>query len=342
MLSRPHKVAISHLANYINAENEYLSINAMKLTAQWDFVELAGEISGLIIKKETPVIVIVEGIKALTQLYPNKKNELYHKLVDHHDVKVRNAAVLALCKTDLNYGVPILVDLLLDSNEVNNVVNDLIKPLLEIDGATKKLASFLNDQPITRKIAEAIIKIMNEKGRDDSELQQALARVIGKNTGRETYSKSYVKKIIEDSILNGNAKQGRKVFMSPLTACSVCHQIDEIGGMLGPDLTTVSSGITPEILVESIIWPERQIKEGYAATSITTKSGDLFHGYFVRNNKSDGFIRLKDPSTGEIRSVLAKDIVKRSDFVSLMPKGLTTLLSPEDLRNLVKYLLECK
>jgi putative heme-binding domain-containing protein len=338
---RPPQEAVSYLESYLNSENDYFRINAVRLTGQWGFTKLADTISEMILKKEASTILTVAGINALNQLHTNGKTKLYQKLVSHQDVKVRHAAALALCRTDLDIGIPVVAGFLSEPGGLHRV-DDLIKPLLEIDGATKKLAFLLHDQPVKPKTAEAIVQIMNQKGWDDPELQHVLTKIIGRDSGRVLYSSSYVIKLIEDSQLNGDVKRGRKVFHSPVTACFACHQIDGKGGVLGPDLTTVSSGISPELLVESIIWPERQIKEGYAATRITTNTGNVFQGYLVRNNKPNGFIKLREPSSGEIRSIPGNKIVDRSESISLMPKGLTRLLSPEELRDLVKYLLECR
>ncbi len=71
--------------------------------------------------------------------------------------------------------------------------------------------------------------------------------------------------LIRDARKDGDARRGAAVFASPKFACLSCHRVEGQGGSVGPDLTTAGFCIKPEELVESVLWPRRKVKEGYAA-----------------------------------------------------------------------------
>ena len=56
---------------------------------------------------------------------------------------------------------------------------------------------------------------------------------------------------------------GAEVFASPKFACLSCHRVGDQGGIVGPDLSTTGLCLKPEEVVESLLWPRRQVKEGY-------------------------------------------------------------------------------
>jgi putative heme-binding domain-containing protein len=95
-----------------------------------------------------------------------------------------------------------------------------------------------------------------------------------------------------------------------------------------------------ELLVEAILWPQRQIKEGFVSTSITTKSGRAISGYLENNDKQN--IVIRDAATGVTHTIPAQQILTREDAGSLMPPGLTSGLTRSELRDLIRYLSELK
>lgn len=66
----------------------------------------------------------------------------------------------------------------------------------------------------------------------------------------------------------GDAENGKKLFLThPSAECIRCHTVKDVGGTAGPDLSLVSSRLTPDRLVESLIEPNTVIAKGYGNIS---------------------------------------------------------------------------
>ena len=65
--------------------------------------------------------------------------------------------------------------------------------------------------------------------------------------------------------------------------------------MTGPNLTAVGRGMTPELITESLLWPRRQIKEGYFLSTVTTHDGKLLSGYKVSEDDKSLVLRSLEP-----------------------------------------------
>ena len=104
----------------------------------------------------------------------------------------------------------------------------------------------------------------------------------------------------------------------------------------GPNLTAVAAGLPVDLLVESVLWPTRQIKEGYEANTVVTKDGRVLSGFAHSEDKT--VLRIRDLATGKVASVQTKNIQQRTKGGTMMPPGLTASLTRTELRDLIKYL----
>jgi putative heme-binding domain-containing protein len=89
-----------------------------------------------------------------------------------------------------------------------------------------------------------------------------------------------------------------------------------------------------------VLWPARQIKEGYAATTVITKDGRVLSGFTHSEDKT--VLRVRDLATGKIAPVQTSNIKQRTLNGTVMPPGLTASLTRAELRDLIKYLSTLK
>lgn len=147
-----------------------------------------------------------------------------------------------------------------------------------------------------------------------------------------------VAKLIAEAKASGNVRQGAVVFHSAQFACISCHKVGKTGGMVGPELSLVSKCLTPEQIVESLLWPKRQVKDEFKALAITTTDGKVYQGYKQRETDKD--LVLREPATGKEISLAKSKIEERNEIGSLMPDGLTAAMTASQRRDLLCYLLE--
>ena len=89
------------------------------------------------------------------------------------------------------------------------------------------------------------------------------------------------------AVAGGDERIGRAIFFFNSGAdCKRCHVINGVGGgMVGPDLTDVSERLTGEEILESIVYPNRTIAEGYEMVDIILKDGRDFSGRVLREDE---------------------------------------------------------
>lgn len=139
----------------------------------------------------------------------------------------------------------------------------------------------------------------------------------------------------------GKADRGRKLFFDAAgVACSKCHVVNGEGGPVGPDLSTVGSQFSRDVLIESVLYPSKAIREGYQQVIIELKNGDSFSGA-VKGESADS-ITVQD-SEARLQTLRKADIAeRRTSELSLMPEGLHAALTLGDFADLIAYLESLK
>lgn len=140
-----------------------------------------------------------------------------------------------------------------------------------------------------------------------------------------------------EALFGGDAGRGRRIFYeNAAVACTRCHQIGKDGGgNAGPKLDGLAGRVTREHLLESVVFPNRQITEGFATALIKLKNGQELAG--VLKGETGEEIILLSPEDGEVK-VKKADVEKREPGLSGMPEGFANLLSLSELRDVVEFL----
>ena len=134
----------------------------------------------------------------------------------------------------------------------------------------------------------------------------------------------------------GDAAEGRRIFIERADVfCFRCHKINGEGGEAGPDLTGIASRKPREYLLESIVYPNKQIAAGFESVVLTLKSGQEYAG--LLKTETDSEIEINSPEDGLLKLKKA-DIKSCEHGPSAMPEELRQILNKRDIRNLVEFL----
>jgi putative membrane-bound dehydrogenase-like protein len=134
----------------------------------------------------------------------------------------------------------------------------------------------------------------------------------------------------------GDVRRGQAIFNSEKAACFSCHEIGYLGGNVGPDLTRIGRVRSREDLLEAIVFPSMSFVRSYEPYHLTTHEGDQ-HSGIIRND--DGATLTIVTGPGQEMKV-GRDAVfelNRSQ-TSLMPGGMSEILSPIELADLLAFL----
>ncbi len=176
---------------------------------------------------------------------------------------------------------------------------------------------------------------------ENLKLRPAAQRTIGKKFTPATRPdlnniprwKDYLNLTGEDVDLNN----GRNVFMSTkLGGCAVCHKADGIGGMVGPNLTTIAKTSEPDYIIQSILQPNANVAPQYEAFTLVTKDGQGRTAFrLMEHGDTHTYIDI----AGNTFDVNIKDIIARTPLpVSIMPEGIANRLTDSEMRDLIAYL----
>ena len=117
----------------------------------------------------------------------------------------------------------------------------------------------------------------------------------------------------------GDPLRGRKLYLNnKAVACITCHRLEGVGGNVGPDLTRVWDTLSLEKVMESMLDPSKEIKEGYQTFVATTKSGLTFSGLKVSQNAKE--LIFKDATGKEVR-IAAADLDELVDVQEIADAG---------------------
>jgi len=143
---------------------------------------------------------------------------------------------------------------------------------------------------------------------------------------------------VEELVKNkGDAKRGLVVYKDrQKSQCFQCHQLEGAGGQVGPDLTKVYETHSVAKMIESIVEPSKEIKEGYATWSIVTVDGQVYTGLKISDDGTE-FV-LRDANGNDLRIPTGEIEELRVLKTSLMPEGVVAQLSFQELLDLLAFL----
>jgi len=135
----------------------------------------------------------------------------------------------------------------------------------------------------------------------------------------------------------GDPARGETVYRRIELGCTACHAIGGVGGKVGPDLTSIGASAQPDYLIESLLYPNRKIKEGYHSVIVETKDDFEYSGVLVSETDSELIIRN---AANQETSIPKNDVLRKTMGASLMPSGLVDQLSAQDRLDLYRFLAE--
>jgi putative membrane-bound dehydrogenase-like protein len=142
----------------------------------------------------------------------------------------------------------------------------------------------------------------------------------------------YKQSLTSDALAAGDRSSGRIVFEK---TCAACHKLFGSGGEIGPDITGAQRQ-NLDYLLENLVDPSAAIVRDYQMQIIETTEGRVVTGLVV----ADSAAAVTIQTVNERVVIPVNEIESRTtSSVSMMPDGLLQQLSPEQVRNLVAYVM---
>ena len=141
---------------------------------------------------------------------------------------------------------------------------------------------------------------------------------------------------LERELAQGDPARGAAIYHGELAACALCHAIGGEGGTFGPDLTRVGEIRSGRDLLEAVIYPSASFVRAYEPLLVETTDGATQFG-MITDQTAEAITLATSPATTV--SIPRDDITAWHEApVSMMPTGFESVLSPQQLADLVAFL----
>jgi putative membrane-bound dehydrogenase-like protein len=224
---------------------------------------------------------------------------------------------------------------ILEENELGQQTEAVVALGANPEGARLVGRRFL-DRKLPRELLPKVADTLRKHAGRDPELAKMLDDVL-KSGLLVANSPAEVARIRGLVASQGNPQRGRALFLNgKALACITCHRMEGIGGNVGPDLTRLWDTMSVEKILESILEPSKEIKEGYQTYQATTTKGQVLTGLKMAQSTEE--VVLRDANARDVR-IAMKDVEELIPLkTSLMPDNAISQLTYEQFIDLMAFL----
>lgn len=171
---------------------------------------------------------------------------------------------------------------------------------------------------------------------DKPELTKRLTELWGELRDSPKEKADLIAKLTGDltpeRIKAADSSSGRALFAK---TCAACHRLYGVGGEIGPDLTGAGRKDL-NYLLSNIVDPSAVVTKDFQMTIFQLFDGRVINGVVV--SETDAAVTVQ---TDKARIVIPKEDIdaRKKSALSLMPDGQLQSMSPDDVRNLIAYLM---
>jgi putative heme-binding domain-containing protein len=133
--------------------------------------------------------------------------------------------------------------------------------------------------------------------------------------------------------IDGDPRRGMTLFNGN---CARCHRVDNVGGSLGPELSSITNRRSQDALTNSIRNPSASIGRRYKPVTIVTQYNERIQGTI----KSEDAFSIQIMDSNQSLRGFRKDLLRELNHedVSLMPAFPESVLSSDDINDVLRFL----
>jgi putative heme-binding domain-containing protein len=307
--------------------------HAVELAGLWKMAELTGSLENLALTSDSPALRIA-AVNSLARL--EARQSLDRLMRPESNKTTRWLAIAGLAQLDAKAAAQPAAEALAQSEE-SDMLSVLLSAFLNRQGGAEQLAGALEGQTLAADTAKRALRAIYTLGRADAPLVAVLGKFAGLNAEVAVPNEQELANLVAEIQRKGNLVNGEHVFRRADLNCIGCHAIGGAGGTVGPDLGSLGASSPPDFVVRSILLPDEAIKEAFHTLVVLTTDGQIYQGIVI--DKDDQRIVLKQ-ADNTLRSIPVAEVEDQREGGSLMPKGLTNLITHTEFVDLVRFLAE--
>lgn len=324
------------LADWLRSPEPGRRVAAARAAGLWQVEGLREPVEALIRDTAAPEATRVAAVEAAGRLGGSGARSLLDEVArSETQAAVRQAAVIGLAGLDPKAAAPRAVAWL-GSSGPGDPVEGVFRAFVDRRGGPEALVAALRDQTLPRDAAKVGLRVARGVASPDAALIEALTKAGGLDAA-VTLSPAEREQVLVEAARSGDPARGEAIYRRADLACIKCHSIAGAGGRVGPGLESLGASAPPDYILDSLIEPQKAVKENYHAIVVATADGRIVTGIKLRETTDQ--LVLRDADDREQTIPLA-DVEEQKAGGSLMPVGQVDLLTRSELADLVRFLSE--
>ncbi|MDA7913704.1 c-type cytochrome [Akkermansiaceae bacterium] len=309
------------------------SVAALELAAKWRIRELYQTAMRLARSSQADPQLRSAAMRVMGAL-GNKETIPLLKVMAGKPANPKPAAIIGLLEVDQAEAANSAADILQGTTQ-NEAIGKILRAFAGREGGGTLLAMELAKRKIDRTQGKRLKNAWIATGFVQEEITEALEAITGWSIAGLKFNEDLVRRMVAAG-RKGDRVRGEALFKSARAGCVACHKIGNQGGMIGPELSAVGSGVPADRIITEVLWPARQVKGGYALSRISMKDGRVLQGY-LQESRDKNLLLLRDFAGAGMHEVEAEMVTKQESIGSLMPPTAQSL-SRDELSDLFAYL----
>jgi putative heme-binding domain-containing protein len=331
--------SLEGIANLLATDDQAVGSEVAQLMGFWKVPTALKKLTGILESQEASRELRSGAALGLAGLgTPEAKDTLTRAASAAVNPVHRAVAVEALARVDAHMAVQHAAAFLeqFDSETATEVASSVFDAVIRPREGAGLLATALEGRKISSQVAIAGIESAECTGRDLGVLVSALKKAGDLPPTEIDLDAKSLATLINEVKSNGKISRGEAIYKRTELACTSCHAIAGVGGKVGPDLISLGASAQVDYIIESLLDPNRKIKEGFHLTEVLTKSFDFFSGTLIREDEHNVVLRTADGQDTSIpKSQIQESHVRNR---SLMPSGVVSQLPRREFVDLVRFL----
>jgi putative heme-binding domain-containing protein len=328
---------LTQVASLLKTDSDAVRAGTARLIGVWKLDALRGDLMTLATSSQSSEPVSTAAFDGLVALGGPQNKTFILGVVDDPKAAapVRRRALSALTVLDLTLAAG-RVEAILALSPDGVGAEAVFDAFIGRKGGPEQLTKALDGKKLTADAAKVGVRQVRASGRDLPALTEALSKAGGLGGPLKLTAKE-VDALAAEVLKKGDPARGELIFRRKDMLCFKCHALGGSGGLVGPDLSGIGASAQVDYLIDSLLEPNKAVKENYHAISVITTDGRITVGIQVR--RTDTELVLRNAEDKEI-TIPRNKIESTSPAPSLMPSGLVDHLTRAELTDLVRFLVE--
>ncbi|HVX63199.1 MAG TPA: PVC-type heme-binding CxxCH protein [Pirellulales bacterium] len=328
---------LARVGSLLNAPDRALRIAACEAVGAWRLEQLLPNLATLALADDATDAVRNAAAHALAQIGGEASRNTLDRLCDpSRPAATRMIGVEVLAGVDPPAAGIKAVELLSEGPAGWDPA-PVIHAFLQRKAGPAALIAALANRKIPADAAKLAVRAARDSARNEEALVDALRKAGGLTGAAPMLTAEQLADFVAEVRKSGDAARGETIFRRQEQGCMKCHAIGGAGGQVGPDLVSIGASAQVDYLVESILLPNKAVKENYHSLVVATDEGQIITGIKIRQTDKELILRNSDDRE---LSIPLDAIDEQAPGASLMPAGLADSLTHQELVDLVRFLSE--